>query len=124
MSRMNAHILMYALQGGKHLYYGPAIRFRRESPGTAVCVRDAFYNVSFIPSSSFTFNSSQLPIRRTSHPSTSRTLELVKKEIEVFALAVPHVSFTLDNAAKVKEGTGKGRVMTLLPVRRLSLVLR
>jgi hypothetical protein len=33
------------MKGGSCLYSGPAIRWRRESSGTAVCVRDAFYNV-------------------------------------------------------------------------------
>ncbi|KAF6762215.1 histidine kinase-like ATPase [Ephemerocybe angulata] len=32
-------------KGGKRLYLGPSIRWRRETPGTVVCVRDAFYNV-------------------------------------------------------------------------------
>lgn len=27
------------------MYNGTAVRWRRESPGTVVCVRDAFYNV-------------------------------------------------------------------------------
>jgi hypothetical protein len=33
------------IQAGKTLYMGPAVRWKRESAGTAVCVRDAFYNV-------------------------------------------------------------------------------
>lgn len=32
-------------QGGKRLYTGPSVRWRRELPGTVVCVRDAFFNV-------------------------------------------------------------------------------
>jgi DNA mismatch repair protein MLH3 len=34
------------LQGGKSLYSGPSIRWRREIAGTVVCVRDAFFSVS------------------------------------------------------------------------------
>jgi DNA mismatch repair protein MLH3 len=34
------------VKGGSCLYSGPAVRWRRESSGTVVCVRDAFYNVS------------------------------------------------------------------------------
>lgn len=34
------------LQGGKPLYSGPSIRWRRETAGTVVCVRDAFFSVS------------------------------------------------------------------------------
>lgn len=30
------------------MYNGTAVRWRRESPGTVVCVRDAFYNVSHL----------------------------------------------------------------------------
>ena len=37
--------LLITSKGGKKLYYGPAVRWRRERPGTTVCVRDAFYNV-------------------------------------------------------------------------------
>ena len=32
-------------QGGKSLYIGPSIRWRRESPGTVVSIRDAFFSV-------------------------------------------------------------------------------
>lgn len=38
-------LLLIISQGGKKLYYGAAVRWRREKPGTTVCVRDAFYNV-------------------------------------------------------------------------------
>ena len=37
-----------SLQGGKSLYNGPSIRWRREQAGTVVCIRDAFYNVWLI----------------------------------------------------------------------------
>ncbi|KAI9000797.1 hypothetical protein BD414DRAFT_406416 [Trametes punicea] len=80
------------LKGGRALYAGPARRWRRESPGTVVVVRDAFYN---------------LPIRRRSHPSPSRTVELLKREIEAFALVFPGVSFSLESIqSKVKDITG------------------
>lgn len=32
-------------QGGRSIYNGPSIRWRREYPGTVVSIRDAFYNV-------------------------------------------------------------------------------
>lgn len=32
-------------QGSKQIYSGAALRWRREKPGTTVCIRDAFYNV-------------------------------------------------------------------------------
>ena len=40
----------HLLQGGSSLYSGPAVRWRRESPGTVVCIRDAFYNVCAVSS--------------------------------------------------------------------------
>ncbi|KZT06406.1 uncharacterized protein LAESUDRAFT_759256 [Laetiporus sulphureus 93-53] len=87
------------LKGGDVLYNGPSVRWRRESPGTVVSVRDAFYN---------------LPIRRRSHPSASKTIELVRKDIETFALVSPHVSFTLENLAENKgESSRMSRVMTV-----------
>ncbi|GBE79898.1 hypothetical protein SCP_0211000 [Sparassis crispa] len=87
------------LKGGATLYSGPSVRWRRESPGTVVSVRDAFYN---------------LPIRRLSHLSPSRTLELIRKDVEAFALVFPQVVFSLENAHKTKEGgCDKGRVMTV-----------
>ncbi|KZT35571.1 ATPase domain of HSP90 chaperone/DNA topoisomerase II/histidine kinase [Sistotremastrum suecicum HHB10207 ss-3] len=88
------------VKGGKELYVGPAIRWRRESPGTTVCIRDAFYN---------------LPIRRTSHTAPARTVELVKKEIEVYALMFPGVTFSVETANKSKETHGKNRILTILP---------
>jgi hypothetical protein len=32
-------------QGGQKVHYGPAVRWRRETPGTVVSIRDAFFNV-------------------------------------------------------------------------------
>ncbi|KAK0243083.1 hypothetical protein EDD85DRAFT_919109 [Armillaria nabsnona] len=75
------------LKGGQTLYSGVAVRWRRETPGTVVCVRDAFYN---------------LPVRRRSHPSPSRTLELIKQEIETYALVFPGVAFSLENTNAVR----------------------
>jgi len=44
-----SHQLLYVIdsfyQGGKLLYTGAAVRWKRETPGTAICIRDAFYNV-------------------------------------------------------------------------------
>ncbi|KAG8906130.1 DNA mismatch repair protein [Tulasnella sp. 403] len=86
-------------KGGEQIYYGPAVRWRREKPGTVVCVRDAFYN---------------LPIRRLSHPNTQRTVDLVRREIERYALIAPHVTFTLEKAIKERDGsTSQSRIMTI-----------
>ncbi|KAH9899633.1 hypothetical protein C8Q73DRAFT_329317 [Cubamyces lactineus] len=88
------------LKGGETLYTGPALRWRKESPGTVVSVRDAFYN---------------LPIRRRSHPNPTRTVDLVKREVESFALVFPGVSFTVESTHKSKEGIharSKMRVLT------------
>ncbi|KAI0832649.1 hypothetical protein BC628DRAFT_1441564 [Trametes gibbosa] len=76
------------LKGGQTLYSGPAIRWRREFPGTVVSVRDAFFN---------------LPIRRRSHPNAARTVELVKREIESFALVLPNVTFSLETMRRRKD---------------------
>ncbi|KZT71436.1 hypothetical protein DAEQUDRAFT_666030 [Daedalea quercina L-15889] len=85
------------LKEGKTLYHGRSLRWRRESPGTVVSVRDAFYN---------------LPIRRRSHPSAARTLELVRRDIETFALMFPNVAFSVENTHKTRSGTtGSGKVM-------------
>lgn len=75
------------LKGLQTLYSGAAVRWRRETPGTVVCVRDAFYN---------------LPVRRRSHPSPGRTLELIKQEIETYALVFPGVAFSLENTNAVR----------------------
>ncbi|KAI0660771.1 hypothetical protein C8Q70DRAFT_972342 [Cubamyces menziesii] len=89
------------LKGGETLYTGPALRWRKEYPGTVVSVRDAFYN---------------LPIRRRSHPNPARTVDLVKREVESFALVFPCVSFTVESTYKAKEGIharSKARVLTV-----------
>ncbi|RPD66940.1 hypothetical protein L226DRAFT_529339 [Lentinus tigrinus ALCF2SS1-7] len=89
------------LKGGQTLYAGPSVRWRRESSGTVVSVRDAFYN---------------LPIRRRSHSSSSRTVELVKKEVEAFALVFPDVCFSVETSKKSKDSVhakSKARVLTI-----------
>ncbi|KAI0065990.1 hypothetical protein BV25DRAFT_1797687 [Artomyces pyxidatus] len=87
------------VKGGKCLYHGPSTRWRRENPGTVVCMRDIFYN---------------LPIRRRSHPSASRTAELIRKDIEAFAYVFPGVSFTLDDLHRASGGLfDKGRIVTI-----------
>lgn len=76
------------LKHDKTLYFGPAVRWKRESQGTVVCVRDAFFN---------------LPVRRLSHSSPARAIELVRQELESIALMFPHVSFTLKNENEKKD---------------------
>ncbi|KAG8890486.1 DNA mismatch repair protein [Tulasnella sp. 332] len=68
-------------KGGEQVYYGPAVRWRRTKPGTVVSIREAFYN---------------LPIRRKSHPTAQRTLDMIRKELETYALMSPNVNFTLE----------------------------
>ncbi|KAL0580058.1 DNA mismatch repair protein [Marasmius crinis-equi] len=68
------------LKDGKTIYLGAAVRWKRTSHGTTVCVRDAFYN---------------LPVRRFSHPSPARAFEMIRKELETYALVFPNVSFSL-----------------------------
>ena len=56
----------------------------------------------------------QLPVRRLSHPSAQRTLELVKKDVEALSLVFPDVSFSLENTnrtARTKQD--QGRVLTV-----------
>ncbi|KIO30923.1 hypothetical protein M407DRAFT_20045 [Tulasnella calospora MUT 4182] len=85
-------------KGGEQIYFGPAVRWRREKPGTVVCVRDAFFN---------------LPVRRLSHPSAQKTMELVRRDIERYGLMSPHVAFTLERSTKDKDGqTNQTRVLT------------
>nr|GAT45012.1 mismatch repair-related protein [Mycena chlorophos] len=76
------------VKGSKSLYNGTAVRWTRESPGTTVCVREAFYN---------------LPVRRRSHPSPTRTIDAIRRQIEAFALVFPSVSFTLENTHNTKD---------------------
>ncbi|THV08271.1 hypothetical protein K435DRAFT_707960 [Dendrothele bispora CBS 962.96] len=86
------------LKEGQTLYSGPAVRWRRESQGTTVCVRDAFYN---------------LPVRRRAHPSSTRTFELIRHEIELYALMFPEVSFSLDDTRTKENGLSKYNVLRI-----------
>ncbi|KAF9057913.1 hypothetical protein BJ165DRAFT_1379790 [Panaeolus papilionaceus] len=72
------------LKGGNLLYHGEAVRWKRESHGTVVCLRDIFYN---------------LPIRRNTHPPPTRTLELIREEVETFVLVFPGVAISLEDTS-------------------------
>ncbi|KAF8559172.1 hypothetical protein OG21DRAFT_1403956 [Imleria badia] len=76
------------VKAGKSLYKGPSIRWRRESPGTVVSIRDAFFS---------------LPVRRQSHPTPNKTIELIRQELEAYALVFPNISFSFQDASKAKE---------------------
>jgi DNA mismatch repair protein MLH3 len=94
------------LQGGKTLYVGPAVRWQRESPGTAVCVKDAFYNVCLSYPAVFVFQdlmTTKLPVRRLSHASPLRAWDLIRREIETYALMFPHVAFSLEDVNHTDE---------------------
>ncbi|KAF8915373.1 hypothetical protein CPB85DRAFT_1495878 [Mucidula mucida] len=78
------------LKGGEALYTGPAVRWRRETSGTTVVVRDAFYN---------------LPVRRLSHPPTARTFDMVRQEVETYALIFPEVSFSVERSREATDNT-------------------
>ncbi|PFH51311.1 hypothetical protein AMATHDRAFT_142895 [Amanita thiersii Skay4041] len=88
------------LKGEKSLYNGPAVRWRRESPGTVVHVRDAFYN---------------LPVRRRSHPAPSRTMDQIRQELECYALIFPHVSFTLEDIQSQKRAGSSEYCLLRIP---------
>lgn len=94
------------------------MRWRRERPGTVVCIRDAFYNVCSDRSTSRpALKCRQLPVRRLSHPNASRTIELVVKEIECFSLVFPHVAFSLDSITRSRGGeTKKSRIISVSKV--------
>ncbi|KAL9713123.1 DNA mismatch repair protein [Leucoagaricus gongylophorus] len=70
------------------LFKGEATRWRRETPGTVVCVKDVFFN---------------LPVRRASHPSALKTWDLVRQEVEIYALVSPSVSFSLEDLRKSRD---------------------
>ncbi|KAG2152494.1 hypothetical protein BD769DRAFT_1405591 [Suillus cothurnatus] len=98
------------LKGGKSLYSGPSIRWRREIAGTVVCVRDAFFS---------------LPIRRQSHPSTAKTIDAIKQELEAYALMFPSVSFTLQDDNKSRENaSNKGHVLRVPKTRSILAAFR
>lgn len=63
----------------------------------------------------------QLPIRRRSHPSSARTIELVKREIEVYALVFPDVSFSLESTGKAKENAELRQRSRILTIPRVSM---
>ncbi|KAG2156312.1 hypothetical protein DEU56DRAFT_766489 [Suillus clintonianus] len=98
------------LKGGKSLYTGPSIRWRRETAGTVVCVRDAFFS---------------LPIRRQSHPSAAKTIDTIKQELEAYALMFPDVSFTLQDDSKSKDNaSSKGHVLRVPKTRSILAAFR
>lgn len=98
------------LKGGKSLYSGPSIRWRRETAGTVVCVRDAFYS---------------LPIRRQSHPSSAKTIDAIKQELEAYALMFSCVSFTLQDDSKSRENaSSKGHVLRVPKTRSMLAAFR
>ncbi|KAG2155051.1 uncharacterized protein EDB93DRAFT_1130961 [Suillus bovinus] len=98
------------LKGGKSLYSGPSIRWRRETAGSVVCVRDAFFS---------------LPIRRQSHPSTAKTIDAIKQELEAYALMFPNVSFTLQDDSKSRENaSSKGHVLRVPKTRSILAAYR
>ncbi|KAG6861552.1 hypothetical protein C0995_014848 [Termitomyces sp. Mi166 len=85
------------IKGGKCLYSGSAVRWRRETPGTVVCVRDAFYN---------------LPVRRLSHLPPTRTLEQIRQELETYSIICPQITFNLENTHN-EPGPSRGRVLKI-----------
>jgi hypothetical protein len=80
-----------------------------------ICLRDIFYNVCvfniFIDLQSNEIN--KLPIRRTAHVPPHKTLELVKREMETYALVFPEISFTLDDASRLREGNTTNRLLNI-----------
>jgi DNA mismatch repair protein MLH3 len=65
----------------------------------------------------------QLPIRRVSHPSSSRTAELVRKDIATLALVSPSVTFIIDDLSKTTTGqTDRSRVLSVPRVNSMLLV--
>ncbi|KAG2115935.1 uncharacterized protein F5147DRAFT_606020 [Suillus discolor] len=98
------------LKGGKSLYSGPSIRWRRETAGSVVCVRDAFFS---------------LPIRRQSHPSIAKTIDGIKQEVEAYALMFPNVAFTLQDDSKSRENvSSKGQVLRVPKTRSILAAFR
>lgn len=45
----------------------------------------------------------QLPVRRQSHPSPNKTIDVIRQELEAYALVFPDVSFSFQDASKSKE---------------------
>ena len=77
-------------------------------------IRDAFYNVRSHRCSVFVLSEDKkLPVRRHSHPNSTRTIELVKHTLEEFALVYYDVAFTLENLAINRNNLRKGRVLSI-----------
>ncbi|KAF8812208.1 hypothetical protein BYT27DRAFT_7159313 [Phlegmacium glaucopus] len=88
------------LKGGKSLYIGPAVRWKRERSGTVVCIRDAFYN---------------LPVRRLSHLSPARTWDLVRQELETYSLVFPSVAFILEDLSHAQNASHRKERIVRIP---------
>jgi len=107
------------------LHLGRAVRhkFPSSRTGTVVSVRDAFYNVCDRLCASWNRHRShsQLPVRRSTHP--TRTLDLVKREMEVYSLGCPGVAFSLDTTKS--EASRQSQISTkilVIPVVRDSVI--
>ena len=44
----------------------------------------------------------QFPVRRQSHPAPNRTIELIRQEVEAYALVFPNIAFSLQDTTKSK----------------------
>ncbi|KAG1847261.1 hypothetical protein C8R48DRAFT_615782 [Suillus tomentosus] len=106
------------LKGGKSLYSGPSIRWRRETPRSVVCIRNAFFSASqAIHGVSSSDGRTQLPIRCQSHSSTAKTIDGIKQEVEAYALMFPNVAFTLQDDSKSRDNaSSKGHLSYRLTV--------
>ena len=62
-----------------------------------------------------------MPIRRTTHPTPAKTLELIRKEIELYATVFPEVSFSLEDTSRTHENSSGG--VRLLSITRTSSML-
>ncbi len=47
----------------------------------------------------------QLPVRRLSHPPTARTFDMVRQEVETYALIFPEVSFSVERSREATDNT-------------------
>ncbi|KAG8788225.1 DNA mismatch repair protein [Serendipita sp. 397] len=99
-SRANnsSHTLATVIKGGRRLHFGTALNWKRESHGTMVVIRDAFYN---------------MPVRRKAHPSVARTLDQIKRDICTFALISPQTAFTLEDVSKHQAGLHRQKVLSV-----------
>jgi DNA mismatch repair protein MLH3 len=112
---MKNQILSQVPQGAECLYSGLAIRNVNNLHGTVVHVRDAFYSVGNYVASQYPTYFQQMPVRRLSQPSESRTLDLIRKHVTIAALCHPSVMFTVENTSKLFKTT---RIMTVPRVRQ------